>query len=38
MFLIDMYIVFMSYENNMAWELKYCWHLYLDKIKELISL
>ncbi|MFH1172931.1 MAG: NYN domain-containing protein [bacterium] len=23
-------ILFFAFEKNMAWELKYCWHLYLD--------
>lgn len=27
-------IIFWSFEKNMAWELKYCWHLYLDDYKE----
>ena len=31
-------IIFMSYENNMAWELRQCLHIYLNRIKELISL
>jgi uncharacterized LabA/DUF88 family protein len=31
-------IVFWAFEKNMAWELKYCWHLYLDDYKEQIEL
>lgn len=31
-------IIFWAYEKNMAWELKYCWHLYLDDFKEEIEL
>ena len=27
-------IIFWAFEKNMAWELKYCWHLYLDDYKE----
>ena len=30
-------IVFVGYEGNMAWELRQCWHIYLDRIKEKIS-
>jgi len=26
-------IIFWAFEKNMAWELKYCWHLYLDDYK-----
>ena len=26
-------ILFWGFEKNMAWELKYCWHLYLDDYK-----
>ena len=31
-------ILFMGYEENMAWELRQCLHIYLNKIKEFISL
>ncbi len=31
-------IIFFAYEKNMAWELKYCWHLYVDDYKEEIKL
>jgi len=31
-------IIFWAYEKNMAWELKYCWHLYLDDFREEIEL
>ncbi|MDP3990730.1 MAG: hypothetical protein Q8P63_00250 [Candidatus Nealsonbacteria bacterium] len=27
-------IIFWAFEKNMAWELKYCWHLYLDDFKD----
>jgi len=27
-------IIFMGYEENMAWELRQCWHVYLNRIKE----
>ena len=26
-------ILFIGYEENMAWELRQCWHLYLNRIK-----
>jgi uncharacterized LabA/DUF88 family protein len=31
-------IIFFAYGKNMAWELKYCWHLYLDDYKKEIEL
>lgn len=31
-------IIFWAYEKNMAWELKYCWHLYLDDYRKEIEL
>ncbi len=31
-------LVFMSYENNMAWELRMCLHIYLNEIRELVAL
>lgn len=31
-------ILFIGYEENMAWELRQCWHLYLNRIKEEIIL
>ncbi|MEK9135066.1 MAG: NYN domain-containing protein [Patescibacteria group bacterium] len=31
-------IIFWAYEKNMAWELKYCWHLFLDDFQKEISL
>ena len=31
-------IVFIGYEENMAWELRQCWHIYLNRIKEEIAL
>ena len=31
-------IIFFGYEENMAWELRQCWHLYLNKIKDEIVL
>jgi len=27
-------IIFVGYEENMAWELRQCWHIYLNRIKE----
>ncbi len=30
-------IVFVGYEENMAWELRQCWHIYLNRIREEIS-
>ena len=27
-------IVFIGYEENMAWELRQCWHIYVNRIKE----
>lgn len=31
-------ILFMGYEENMAWELRQCWHLYLNRIKDEVAL
>ena len=31
-------IIFWAFEKNMAWELKYCWHLYLDDYKKEIGI
>jgi uncharacterized LabA/DUF88 family protein len=31
-------IIFWGFEKNMAWELKYCWHLYLEDYKHEIAL
>ena len=31
-------IIFWAFEKNMAWELKYCWHLYLDDYKKEIGM
>lgn len=31
-------ILFVGYEENMAWELRQCWHLYLNRIKEEVIL
>lgn len=31
-------ILFVSYEENMAWELRPCWHIYLNRIKDVIIL
>jgi len=31
-------LIFFGYKENMAWELRLCWHLYLNKIKEQIAL
>lgn len=27
-------ILFVGYEENMAWELRQCWHIYLNRIKD----
>jgi uncharacterized LabA/DUF88 family protein len=31
-------IIFIGYEENMAWELRQCWHVYLNRIKEEVVL
>jgi len=31
-------IIFVGYEENMAWELRQCWHIYLNRIKNEIAL
>jgi len=31
-------IIFAGYEENMAWELRQCWHIYLNRIKDEIAL
>jgi len=31
-------IVFIAFENNIAWELRQCWHVYLNRIREEIEL
>ncbi|MFH1863803.1 MAG: NYN domain-containing protein [bacterium] len=31
-------IIFIAYENNMAWELRQCWHIYLNRIRKEIEL
>ncbi len=31
-------LIFFGYEENMAWELRQCWHLYLNKIRQEVSL
>jgi len=31
-------IIFIGYEENMAWELRQCWHLYLNRIRDEIEL
>ena len=31
-------ILFISYEGNMAWELRQCWHLFLNRIKDKVIL
>ena len=30
-------IIFMGYEENMAWEIRQCWHIYLSRIKDVIG-
>lgn len=32
------HIIYASYEKNMSWELRKCWHIYLEKIKNEIRL
>ncbi len=32
------HILFVGYEENMAWELRQCWHLYLNRIKDEVVL
>jgi len=31
-------ILFVGYEENMGWELRQCWHLYVNKVKEEVML
>lgn len=31
-------IIFVALENNIAWELRQCWHIYLNRIREEIEL
>lgn len=31
-------VMFIGYEENMAWELRQCWHLYLNRIKNEVAL
>ncbi|MBU4299463.1 NYN domain-containing protein [Patescibacteria group bacterium] len=31
-------ILFVGYEENMAWELRQCWHLYVNRIKDEVTL
>jgi len=31
-------ILFIGYEENMAWELRQCWHLYVNRIKDEVVL
>ena len=30
-------IIFLGYKENMAWELRLCWHIYLNRLKEVIA-
>ncbi len=30
-------IIFVGYEENMAWELRQCWHIYVNRIKDMIE-
>lgn len=32
------HILFVGYEENMAWELRQCWHLYVNRIKDEVVL
>jgi len=31
-------IIYVSYEKNMSWELRKCWHIYIDNIREKVIL
>ena len=31
-------VIFAGYEENMAWELRQCWHIYLNRIKKEVIL
>lgn len=31
-------IIFMGYEENMAWELRQCWHIYVNRIRDAVAL
>ena len=31
-------ILFMGYKENMAWELRLCWHLYINRIRNEVEL
>ncbi len=31
-------IIFFGYEENMAWELRQCWHLYMNRIRDIVGL
>lgn len=31
-------IIFIGYEENMAWELRQCWHIYLNRIRDAVEL
>lgn len=31
-------IVFMAFKHNMAWEIKYCWHLFFEAIRKEVEL
>lgn len=30
-------ILFVGYEENMAWELRQCWHIYLNRVREMVE-
>ncbi|MBU1147060.1 MAG: NYN domain-containing protein [Candidatus Omnitrophica bacterium] len=30
-------IIFVGYEENMAWELRQCWHIYLNRIRDEVA-
>lgn len=31
-------IIFLGYEENMAWELRQCWHIYVNRIRDIVGL
>jgi len=30
-------IIFIGYEENMAWELRQCWHMYINRIRDIVG-
>lgn len=31
-------IIFLGYEENMAWELRQCWHIYVNRIRNIVGI